>query len=62
MVAPAVRPDGIPACLSTEIDGEALTTVVGESVAVTAGPVGGVPEAVAVLGTDPASTSAWVSV
>ena len=33
-----------------------------EEVAVTAGPLGGVPVAVPVLLTEPASTSAWVVV
>ena len=55
-------PEGVPACLSTVIDGAAGTGVVIESVAVTAAPVGGVPVAVAVLATEPASTSACVSV
>ena len=41
--------------------GAAVTVVVTVSVAVTAAPVGGVPDAVAVLTTEPASTSAWVS-
>ena len=36
--------------------------MVTEDVSVTGGPVGGVPVAVPVLVTDPASTSAWVVV
>ena len=50
------------AVLSSSIDGCAATGVVVESVSVTLPPVGGVPVAVAVLSTLPASTSAWVSV
>ncbi len=55
-------PDGVPACLSRVISGVAVIGAVTESVAVTADPVGGVPEAVAVLTTWPASTSACFSV
>ncbi len=44
------------------IAGAAVTVVVTVSVAVTGAPVGGVPATSAVLTTDPASTSAWVSV
>jgi hypothetical protein len=62
IVDPTVFPDGVPACLSNVI---VLVRVIGVdvlSVAVTAAPVGGVPDAVAVLSTTPAFTSAWVNV
>ncbi len=62
MVAPATKPDGVPACLSTVIAGVRVIGAVADAVVVTAAPVGGVPVAVAVLLTTPASTSAWVSV
>jgi hypothetical protein len=48
--------------LSTAIAGADEIGVVTESVPVTGEPVGGVPDAVAVFTTCPASTSAWVSV
>ena len=44
------------------IDGSAVRATFSVSASVTAGPVGGVPVAVAVLLTEPASTSAWVRV
>ena len=50
-----------PAVLSSSMDGYAGTGVLVESSSVTFGPEGGVPLAVAVLFTVPASTSAWVS-
>ena len=62
IVDPAVLPVGVPACLSSEIALVWVIVVLVESVAVTGAPVGGVPAAVAVLSTEPASTSAWVSV
>jgi hypothetical protein len=62
IVEPAVVPDGVPACLSSAIAGDRVTGVLTELVPVTAAPVGGVPVAVAVLFTTPASTSACVSV
>src|SRR5664280_1634116 len=62
MVAPAALPDGVPACLSSVIFGADTTGVSTESGAVTALPVGDVPDAVAVLATWPESTSTWVSV
>ena len=56
-------PAGVPACLSRVIRGPGVIGVSVESVAVGAvTPAGGVPVAVAVLGTCPVSTSAWVSV
>jgi hypothetical protein len=62
IVEPAVVPDGVPACLSNVIAGDRVIGVVTVLVPVTAVPVGGVPDAVAVLFTVPASTSACVSV
>ena len=68
MVSPALEPDGVPACLSSEMPAAAAIGVEVESVAlasssVEAGsPAGGLPKAVAVLSTEPESTSAWVSV
>jgi hypothetical protein len=61
IVEPAVRPVGVPACLSSVIAGERVIVLVAELVADTAAPVGGVPDALAVLFTTPASTSACVS-
>ena len=58
----APLPDGVPACLSSAMVLVCVIGVLVESVEVTAAPVGGVPDAVAVLLTTPASTSAWVSV
>ena len=55
-------PDGVPACLSSEMVLVCVIGVVVESVADTMVDVGDVPDAVAVLSTTPASTSAWVSV
>jgi len=55
-------PVGVPACLSRAIDGVRAIVVLVVSPPVTGAPVGGVPEAVALLSTRPASTSAWVSV
>ena len=63
MVEPAVLSEGVPGCLSTLIDGPAAIGVSVWSAAV--GGVrksGGVPVAVALFATCPASTSAWVSV
>ncbi len=69
MVSPAVtRPlpslsTTPPACLSTLSPGSCEVGVLVVSGAeVTAGPVGGVPDAVAVLSTEPPSTSAWMTV
>ena len=59
---PAAEPVGTPACLSNVSPGVRVIGVTTELVAVTAAPVGGVPLAVAVLFTVPASTSACVSV
>ena len=42
------------------IDGVRVAGMVTVDVAVTGGPVGGVPDAVAVFVTPPRSTSAWV--
>ena len=53
--------DGL-ADLATVIAGPGVAVTVAEPCAVTAGPVGGVPDAVAVLLTAPASMSAWVTV
>ncbi len=61
-VDPTTLPVGMPACLSKLRLGLAATSVSVESVAVTGDPVGGVPDAVAVLATWPASMSACVSV
>ena len=44
-------PDGVPACLSNAIAGALVNVVSVESVAVTGAPVGGVPDAVALLAT-----------
>ena len=57
-----MKPDGVPAVLLNVIAGAAGRSESTESVAWTALPVGGVPEAVATLCTTPASTSAWISV
>ena len=69
MVSPAsTRPDpststGWPACLSSVSVATSLVAVLVESGPVaTASPFGAVAEAVAVLSTVPASTSAWVIV
>jgi hypothetical protein len=62
IVDPAVFPDGTPACLSRVIVAVRVIGVEVVSVAVTAAPVGGVPDTVALLLTTPASTSAWVTV
>jgi hypothetical protein len=62
IVEPADMPDGAPADFVSVIAGVRVTGVVVELVVVTAAPVGGVPDAVAVLFTVPASTSAWVTV
>jgi hypothetical protein len=62
IVDPAVSPLGAPALLSKVIVAVRVIGVATESVAETTGPAGGVPDAVAVLFTDPASTSAWVRV
>ena len=61
-VAPATLPLSAPADFTSEIVAVRVIVVLVESVAVTAAPVGGVPEALAVLFTTPASASAWVSV
>ena len=61
IVDPATDPVGTPACLSNVIAGDRVIGVTTELVAVIAEPVGGVPDAVAVLFTVPASTSACVS-
>ena len=61
MVEPAVVPVGVPACLSSVIAGDRVIGEITELVAVTADPDGGVPVAVAVLFTTPASTSACVN-
>ena len=61
-VEPSVVPDSTPACLSTVTLGFDDTGVSVESVPVTAAPVGGVAETVAVFSTCPASTSACISV
>ena len=61
IVEPAVLPVGVPACLSSVIAGERVIVLLVELVADTAAPVGGVPDALAVLFTTPASTSACVS-
>ena len=61
MVAPAVAPVGVPACLSTVTLGAARMIVSVESVAYTLPPDGGFAWTVAVLATWPASTSACVS-
>ena len=60
--APTVAPLGAPACLSRVMLGVDGMSVSFEPVAVTAGPDGGRAEAVAMFGTWPASTSAWLSV
>ena len=60
IVEPADIPDGAPADFVNVIAGDRVTGVTTELVAVTAAPVGGFPDAVAVLFTVPASTSAWV--
>jgi hypothetical protein len=44
------------------IDGEAGAVTVALSRSITAGPVGGVPDTVAVFTIEPASMSAWVTV
>ena len=44
------------------IDGDCVAVTVSESLAVTSGPLGGVPDAVAVLRIEPASMSATVTV
>ena len=63
MVEPAVLPEGTPAVLARVIAGPGATVVSVLSVALGAvRPDGGVPVAVAVLATWPASTSACVSV
>ena len=59
---PATVPASVPARLSSAIEGDRVTGVLTELVAEIAAPVGGVPAAVAVLATPPASTSACVSV
>ena len=46
---------------TTEIDGDCVTVTNAESLSVTAAPTGGVPDAVAVFATEPASTSACVT-
>jgi hypothetical protein len=51
-----------PADFVRLIFGDGVIVDVAELTEVTADPVGGVPEAVAVLTTVPAFTSAWVSV
>jgi hypothetical protein len=61
VVDPVTEPVGTPACLSNVIPGERVIGVTTELTAVTAAPVGGVPDTVAVLFTVPASTSACVS-
>ena len=48
--------------LSIEISGSEVAGTVAESVSVTSGPLGGVPDAVAVLTIEPASTSDCVTV
>ena len=50
------------AVLSIPIEGLWVAGMVRLSLAVTVGPLGGVPAAVPVLLIDPASTSAWVVV
>jgi hypothetical protein len=61
IVDPATEPVGAPACLSNVTAGVRVIVVDTELVAVTAEPVGGVPDAVAVLFTVPASTSPCVN-
>ncbi len=58
----ASRSSSAPAVLARVIPGTFAIGVSVVSVPVTGAPVGGVPETVALLGTWPASTSAWVSV
>ena len=48
--------------MAVSIDGDCVAVTVAESLAVTSGPLGGVPDAVAVLKIEPASTSATVTV
>ena len=62
IVDPAVVPVGVPACLSNVNDAVRVIGVVTDEVAWTVALVGVLPLAVAVLTTDPASTSACVSV
>jgi hypothetical protein len=60
---------GVPAVLTvdgtadftTPIAGPAVAVTVAEEVSVTGAPVGGVPDAVAVFDTEPASMSDWVT-
>ncbi len=60
---PAVLPLGVPAVLSiVKLALEVIGVVVVSGGEVIAGPLGGVPPAVALLLTVPASTSAWVIV
>ncbi len=54
-------PDGVPAVLCRLMAGPGVIGVSVLSVASTGLPVGGVPDAVAVFATCPASTSAWVT-
>ena len=58
----AALPDAVPACFFSVIAGDRVIVLLVELVADTAAPVGGVPDALAVLFTTPASTSACVSV
>ncbi len=54
---------GVAACLSTvRVATRVVVVVVVSGADVTAAPVGGVPLAVAVLATEPESTSAWAIV
>ena len=62
MTVPAAAKPLTSADLTMPIEGLGTAETVALDVAVTAGPVGGVPAAVAVLTTWPASTSAWVVV
>ena len=62
IVDPALAPVGVPACLSRVIVDVRVMVRVAELVADTVTLVGEVPEAVAVLFTDPEFTSACVSV
>jgi hypothetical protein len=61
-LAPAVVATGVTADFFTVIAGDRVIGVLTVLLAVTAAPVGGVPVALAVLFTRPASTSACVSV
>ena len=62
IVEPGLAPVGVPACLSRVMVDVRVMARVAELVADTVTLVGDVPDAVAVLLTEPASTSACVSV